>query len=260
MGLLRHDSGGFRTSRGVAMVGIVALHVVAVAVAMAVKGPKADAEAQSVPIAVMVLQESKSASPPTMKVKMEELLPQPIAPVIQIDVPVEPTTSITVAAMPTPTPPVKASPPPSDGDEGPVSVSNVDYVRMPVGIYPPAAKKARAQGTVLVRALVDVDGHAREVQVARSSGFSALDKAACDAVLGALFKPHRRNNVARSMVVLVPIDFFLNARNERGRGPGAGRDHNADSQLDVGGEHHHAMRGHAEELGGLSATALHVGE
>ena len=98
---------------------------------------------------------------------------------------------------------------------------------------------------------MDVDGRPREVEVARSSGFALLDKAACEAVLGALFKPHRRNNVARRMVVIVPVDFFLNVRVARGREA---------SQFDVGGENHHAMSRHAEELGGLGAAALHVGE
>jgi protein TonB len=180
-------------------------------------------------------------------------LPPPVMPLLQIDVPAEPVNAITVAAVPQPAPP--PAPPVSAAEEGPVAVSHVDYIRKPSSVYPPAAKRARAQGTVLVRALVDVDGQPRDVRVARTSGFALLDKAACEAVLGALFKPHRRNNVARQMLVLVPIDFFL-----KEAAPRRPRDRQERSELDVRGEHHHAMSGHPEELGGLGTAALHVGE
>jgi len=134
-------------------------------------------------------------------------------------------------------------------------VSQPDYLRKPRAAYPPAAKRARAQGLVHVRALVDTDGHAREVSVARSSGFELLDRAACDAVKQAEFMPYRHNNVPRSMVVIVPIEFSLTPRQVADRGR-----RREGSELDVRGEHHHAMRGHPEELRSLGATALHVGE
>jgi protein TonB len=242
---------GFRTSRGVAVAAIVLAHVGFVGLAFVMKGPLKDAEAEVAPIEVMLLAESRPAAAPQVKVKLEDVaLPAPVMPMLQIDVPPE-SAAITMASVPTPPPPA----PVSTGDEGPVAVSNVDYIRKPSGVYPPAAKRARAQGTVLVRALVDVDGQPRDVQVARTSGFALLDKAACEAVLGALFKPHRRNNVARQMLVLVPIDFFL-----KEGAPRRHRDRGDRSELDVRGEHHHAMSGHPEELGRLGTAALHVGE
>jgi TonB family protein len=111
---------------------------------------------------------------------------------------------------------------------------------------------------VLVRALVDVSGHALKVSVHRSSGFGALDRAACDSVLASLFRPYRHNGVPRSVDVIVPITFALAGRGSD-RGPNRGRDRD-DLELDVRGEDHHAMRGHAEELGSLGAAALHVGK
>jgi TonB family protein len=128
---------------------------------------------------------------------------------------------------------------------------------MPSPAYPAAAKKARAQGVVLVRALVDATGHAIKASVHRTSGFAALDRAACDSVLAALFRPYLHNGVPRSVDVIVPITFGLAGRGGRDK---RGREHGDHLQLDVGSQDHHAMRGHAEELGGLSTAALHVGE
>jgi TonB family protein len=114
---------------------------------------------------------------------------------------------------------------------------------------------------VQVRALVDVNGHAREARVYRSSGFAALDRAACESVLAALFRPYLHNGVPRSVNVIVPVTFALATRGAGDRGPPRDRDRDkADLQLDVGGQDHHAMRGHAEELGSLGTAALHVGE
>lgn len=227
---------------------IVALHAVAIALGLMIRGPRADEAEQPDPIVVTLTAEARSVTaPPAVKVKLEEVLPQPVVPAIQITLPAEQVpTAITMAA---------ASAPPAvadgEGSEAPVSVSDPDYLRLPAVVYPPAAKRVRAQGLVHVRALVNVEGRPSDVSVARSSGFDLLDRAACEAVRNALFKPYRRNNIARSMVVIVPIDF--NLKPPRGRG-GEG------SELDVRGEHHHTMRGHAEELGGLSAASLHVGE
>jgi protein TonB len=234
------------------MAGIAVLHVAAVAVGMAIKGPRPDAVPEAPPILVSLVAESHPVEKPPEKLRMEEVVPTAITPVVQIDLPPEPTMAITLAAKPPAPPPA----PVPDAGDSPVSVDQPDYLRMPRVVYPAAAKRAHAQGMVHVRALVDTDGRAREVTVARSSGFELLDRAACDAVLQALFMPYRHNNVPRSMVVIVPIDFSLTTRTVADRGGRQGRD----SELDVGGEHHHAMGRHAEELRGLGAASLHVGE
>lgn len=250
MGLLSQRNQGFQTSRGVALAGIVALHVLAVAVGMSMKGVRPDEVLNPEPIEITLQAESEAAIP-QIKMQLQPIVPVAVVPDLQISVPVE-TTAITVA----PAPPAVAKAPPSDASdgEGPVSVSRPDYLRLPSPVYPAAAKRARAQGVVHVRVLVDVDGMPRDVRVERSSGFDALDKAACDAVLRAQFKPYRRNNIARAMLVIVPVEFSLNVRTAmRGR-------HDGESQLDVRGENHHAVGRHAEELGSLSAASLHPGE
>jgi len=167
--------------------------------------------------------------------------------VVNIDIPTPPA-AITVVAVATPAPPAPPPVPAGDADS-PVAISEAAWVRMPSPVYPAAAKQARAQGVVYVRALVDVSGHAQKAQVHRSSGFATLDRAACDSVLAALFRPYLHNGVPRSVDVIVPITFALTTR-------GSGRA----LKLDIRGENHHAMRGHPEELGRLGTASLHVGE
>jgi protein TonB len=48
--------------------------------------------------------------------------------------------------------------------------------------YPPASRRAREQGSVLLKVLVGVDGRPLEVQLVQSSGYSRLDQAALTGV------------------------------------------------------------------------------
>jgi periplasmic protein TonB len=248
----------FRTSRAAALAGIIVLHVAVVAVTLVARGPAADTDVVPAPIQVMVFNEPEQARPPAVPVQAPQIeLPQVVMPIIQFEVPAPPP-SIAVAApaptpaqspaLPTPSPPASTS----VGDaDSPVAIAKAEWVRMPSPAYPAAAKRSRAEGVVLVRALVDATGHAIKTSVHRTSGFAALDRAACDSVLAALFRPYLHNGVPRSVDVIVPITFALKGRGDRDR---------RDLQLDVRSQDHHAVRGHAEELGGLSAAALHVGE
>ena len=210
MGLLhsRQDH-PFRASRGVAVLAILGLHVAAVTVGLAMKGPAADRELDSSPIIVALFPESpRPVESPQLTVRMQEVALPVVTPVVQINLAPEPVTAIVLAKAPASSPPPIAA----DAGDAPLSVSQPDYLRRPKAAYPPAAKRARAQGLVHVRALVDIDGHAREVSVARSSGFELLDRAACDAVMQAAFIPYRQNDVPRRMLVIVPIEFSLTPR------------------------------------------------
>jgi protein TonB len=190
------------------MAAIIGLHMLAVAMGLAIKGPSADLLPEAQPIQVTLNLEPRAVVPQRSEVKVklqDPSMPQPITPVIQITLPEEaPTATITLASTPAP-----AQVAVEQSGEDPVSVTDPDYLQMPRPVYPLAAKRARAQGLVHVRALVDVEGRAQEATVARSSGFELLDHAACEAVRRALFKPYRRNNIARSMVVIVPVEFSL---------------------------------------------------
>jgi protein TonB len=236
------------------MLGIIALHVGAVVLALTMKGPQADPQRESPPMSVLLFAEPEKPRAPDVPVpKMEVTPPQMIVPVVNTELPAPAPTAITVvAAAPPPAPPPTA-PAVADADS-PISIAQAEWVRMPSPVYPRAAKQARAQGVVHVRALVDATGHAREARVHRSSGFAALDRAACDSVLAALFRPYLHNGMPRSVDVIVPVTFALTQ-------PGGGRDRRQlPSELDVRRENHHTVGGHAKELGSLGTAALHVGE
>jgi len=75
--------------------------------------------------------------------------------------------------------------------------------------YPPSSVRAREQGTVLLRVLVDENGAPQKVEIARSSGHARLDASAREAVSHARFRPVLRDGHAVSVWGIVPIAFRL---------------------------------------------------
>lgn len=82
--------------------------------------------------------------------------------------------------------------------------------RNPPPPYPPQARRLGQQGQVLLRAKVNAQGQVQQVEIASSSGFPALDRAAQEAVQRWEFSPALRNNVPIESWVVVPIQFTLN--------------------------------------------------
>ena len=76
-------------------------------------------------------------------------------------------------------------------------------------IYPPRCLRMGIEGTVRVRVLVGEDGRPQEVTLGKSSGESALDQAAMDAVRFWRFEPARHNGVPVRAWAVVPIEFKL---------------------------------------------------
>jgi protein TonB len=76
--------------------------------------------------------------------------------------------------------------------------------------YPLLARKRGYQGTVLLEVLVSKDGQASCIQLARSSGYKILDRAAIQGVEGWLFYPAKRGDELCEMWVKIPIRFTLN--------------------------------------------------
>ena len=85
----------------------------------------------------------------------------------------------------------------------------VGYLVPPAPHYPPASRRLREEGEVLVRVLIDVDGRPSEIDVLRSSGHVRLDDAAIEAVRAALFRPYVADGRARAAYVRVPVEFAL---------------------------------------------------
>jgi len=83
------------------------------------------------------------------------------------------------------------------------------YHLNPAPAYPAVARRRNYQGTVLIDVLVDRQGRAARVKVARSSGHDVLDDSALRSVRQWRFEPARRLGVAVEMWVQVPVRFVL---------------------------------------------------
>lgn len=82
------------------------------------------------------------------------------------------------------------------------------YRSAPPPAYPRNAMRMGLGGTVLLRILVDADGHPLRVTIERSSGHRDLDEAARTQVLSRwLFQPAIRNGLAVQAIGLVPVTF-----------------------------------------------------
>ena len=76
-------------------------------------------------------------------------------------------------------------------------------------IYPPRCLRMGIEGTVRVRVLVGEDGRPQEVTIGKSSGESALDESAMDAVRQWRFEPAKRNGVPVRAWAIIPVEFKL---------------------------------------------------
>ena len=74
-------------------------------------------------------------------------------------------------------------------------------------VYPPIAQSARVQGTVIIEARVEPDGHVSNARVLRS--IPLLDKAAMDAVMQWEFTPTLVNGKPVPVVVTTTLQFTL---------------------------------------------------
>ncbi len=83
------------------------------------------------------------------------------------------------------------------------------YLNNPRPRYPTSARRAGQEGTVFLKVLVSADGRPRQVQIDRSSGWSALDAAAMDAVRIWRFVPAKRSGEVIDQWTVVPVEFRL---------------------------------------------------
>lgn len=89
-------------------------------------------------------------------------------------------------------------------------IFEADYLNNPKPVYPPAARRLRLQGTVIVRVTVTTQGKPANVHVVTSSGIPILDQAALAAVKTWSFVPARRGIETVNADVDVPVRFSLN--------------------------------------------------
>ena len=96
------------------------------------------------------------------------------------------------------------------GDGGGASkFVQVSYAYTPRPQYPDGARREGKEGRVLLRVLVDEEGRSKSVEVNKSSGSVALDRAATEAIKRWRFLPARNGDKPVESWVKVPIDFRL---------------------------------------------------
>ncbi|HEY6645209.1 TonB family protein [Povalibacter sp.] len=169
--------------------------------------PRLELGLESTPVAVRFISAPatpKQWTPPEVKVVVANIIaPIPEAPLIEI--PVGPPSEQALGVA------VRTDVAPTEGDSAtPRLISSVEYLREPVPRYPPASRKLREQGLVILRVLIDEHGVACSIEIETSSGFSRLDHAAREAVERAAFRPYVEDGSPRRASVLIPIEFSLN--------------------------------------------------
>jgi TonB family protein len=85
----------------------------------------------------------------------------------------------------------------------------------PQPIYPESARREGREGRVILRVLIDDQGRSKEVEVNRSSGSEALDRAAAEAIKRWRFHPARHGANSVESWVRIPIEFRLAGPNSR---------------------------------------------
>jgi protein TonB len=92
---------------------------------------------------------------------------------------------------------------------GPVIETGIAVFRRFDPVYPPSEVRGGHEGLVRLRILVDERGRARDVQVAKSSGYVGLDNAAVKAVRRWEFSPATRDSNPLAMWTEVSVVFRL---------------------------------------------------
>jgi protein TonB len=87
-------------------------------------------------------------------------------------------------------------------------VENARYVVAPAPVYPPASRRAKEKGTVVLRVQVKADDSIGFIDLQTGSGFPRLDAAALDAVKRAKFAAAKtQSGKGVDSVLIVPVQF-----------------------------------------------------
>ncbi|MFM8865957.1 MAG: TonB family protein, partial [Limnohabitans sp.] len=167
------------------------------------------------------------------------VIPQPVAPQVQPQPQTRTLTPVTPQTQPQPSPvvtqaapsqaapivPATASPAPAAaapaaaGQPRPnpstattavvLPSSDADYLNNPAPAYPRMSKRLGEEGTVTVRALINTEGRAEQIEIRTSSGYPRLDEAALETVKRWRYVPGKRAGVPEAMWFNVPVRFVL---------------------------------------------------
>lgn len=145
--------------------------------------------------------------PAPMPVAIPDPAPAPAAPLgtTAPQPPAPPIAAPMAAPAPAPAPAPPAPPAPA-----PVNLPMVDadYAANEEAFRPPAISRRLGEyGTVLLRVTVGVNGTATRVELARSSGYERLDKAALEGARKLKFRPATRNGVPVEWTYDFPVRY-----------------------------------------------------
>lgn len=169
-------------------------------------------EAKRAPALVAITSaQDRKAAPPAPDRPQDEVKPvtPPISQVVmpQPKIVVSAAAPVAAAAERLPDPPkpapatapapaaAPAAPAAASGPPGPVRVANLAAIMTygPPPPYPAASKHKKETGTVVVRVVISEQGTVMDASIRQSSGFSALDEAALNAVRRYRFSPTIRD-------------------------------------------------------------------
>jgi len=197
-------------SRGTVGAGILLAHLGFVVVLMSAGVIKTPTFVPAVSVSFLQ-QEEKQAERPAIDEPVLTPVHQVLVPPPEVDVAIEPTTAAITATAADVPPPSPAPSSPAAGTAVIPEMSEVAYLVQPAPHYPPESRRIREQGLVMLRVLIDESGHAKAVEIYKSSGHPRLDEAARAAVARAIFKPYVDGGIARSAAAIVPVEFSLRA-------------------------------------------------
>jgi protein TonB len=89
------------------------------------------------------------------------------------------------------------------------ALTQARYRDTPRPDYPESARREAREGRVLLRVLVDDQGHSKQVEINSSSGDDALDRAAAEALRRWRFHPARYGDKPVESWLRIPIEFRL---------------------------------------------------
>jgi protein TonB len=90
-----------------------------------------------------------------------------------------------------------------------IALTQARYRDTPRPDYPESARREAREGRVLLRVLVDDQGHSKQVEISSSSGDDALDRAAAEAIRRWRFHPARYGDKPVESWLRIPIEFRL---------------------------------------------------
>jgi len=196
-------------SRGTVGAGILVAHLGLVALLASAGVIKAPTIVPSVSVTFLQQAEQPAERP---NIDHPNLTPihQVLVPAPEVDVAIEPSTAA-ISATAVEAPPPAPSAPSNSGTAMIPEMSQVAYLVQPAPHYPPESRRIHEQGLVMLRVLIDASGHAKTIEIYKSSGHPRLDEAARAAVARAVFKPYMDGGIARAAAAFVPVEFTLRA-------------------------------------------------